>query len=135
VVRNEEDSAEEFEDDPSPPSDLSDSVERSDGIEDENNITLAASGRPAIQPDVIPYASSICLKFGRLELARFYACAVIPGSGDERLFASDFYIPHMNQVFYCVIADIFPEENSSTSVMSRDDVNALIDFFKATFLK
>jgi hypothetical protein len=41
----------------------------------------------------------------------------------------------MNQVGYCVIADIFPEENSSTSVISREDVNALFDFFKATFLK
>lgn len=134
VVRAEE-SAEEFEDDPSPPSDLSDSAERSDCIEDENNIPLGASGRPAIQPDVIPYASAICRKFGRLELARFYACTVIPGSGDERLFASDFYISHMNQVGYCVIPDIFSEELSSTSVMSRDDVNTLLDFFKATFLK
>jgi hypothetical protein len=66
VVRNEEESSEEFEDDPSPPSDLSDSAERSDGIEDENNITLGASGRPAIQPDVITYASAIFRKFGRL---------------------------------------------------------------------
>jgi hypothetical protein len=41
----------------------------------------------------------------------------------------------MNQVGYCVIEDIIPEENSSTSVMSRDDVNALFHFFKATFLK
>jgi hypothetical protein len=135
VVRNEEESAEEFEDDHSPPSDLSGSAERSDGIEDENNITLYANERPAIQPDTIPYASAICRKFGRLELARFYACAVIPGYGDERLFTSDFYISHMNQVGYCVIADIFPEENSSTSVISRDDVNALLDFFKATLLK
>jgi hypothetical protein len=41
----------------------------------------------------------------------------------------------MNQVGYCVIADIFPDENISTSVMSRDDVNALLDFSEATFLK
>jgi hypothetical protein len=41
----------------------------------------------------------------------------------------------MSRVGYCVIAYIFSEENSSTSVMSRDDVNALLDFFKATFLK
>jgi hypothetical protein len=54
---------------------------------------------------------------------------------DELLFASDLYISHMNQVGYCVIADIFPDENSSTSVMSRDDVNALLDLFKAAFLK
>jgi hypothetical protein len=70
VVRNEEESAEECEDDPSPPSDLSDSKERSDRIEDENNTTLAASRRPAIQTDFISYASAICPKFGRLELAR-----------------------------------------------------------------
>jgi hypothetical protein len=114
---------------------LSDSEEHSNGIEDENNITLNASERPSIQPDVIPYASAICRNIGRLELARFYACAVIHGSGDERLFASDFNISNMNQVGYCVIADILPEENSSTSVILRDDVNALYDFFKATFLK
>jgi hypothetical protein len=135
VVRNKKEFAEEFEVDPSPPSDLSDSAESSDGIKDEIDITLAASGRPAIQPDVILYASAICRKFGRLELARYYACAVIPGSGDERLFASDLYISHMNQVGYCVISDIFHGENSSTSAMSRDDVNDLFDFFKATFLK
>jgi hypothetical protein len=41
----------------------------------------------------------------------------------------------MNKVDYCVIADIFPEGNSSTSVISRDDVNVLMDFFKASFLK
>ena len=41
----------------------------------------------------------------------------------------------MNQVGYCVIPDIFSEVFSSTSVMSRDDVNTLLDFFKATFLK
>jgi hypothetical protein len=52
VVRNEKESAEKFEDDPSPPSDLSHSAERSDGIEDETNITLDASDRPAIQPDI-----------------------------------------------------------------------------------
>jgi hypothetical protein len=52
VVRKEEESAEECEDDPSPPSDFRDSAERSDGIEDESDITLAASGRPAIQPDL-----------------------------------------------------------------------------------
>jgi hypothetical protein len=97
---NEEESAEEFEDDHSPPSDLSDIAERSNGIEDENNITLYARERPAIQPDVIPYASAICRKFGRLDLARFYACAVIHGSGYEHLFASDFHISHMNQVGY-----------------------------------
>jgi hypothetical protein len=115
VVRNEEESAENFEEYSSQPSDLIDSAERSDGVEDENIVTLDASERPAIQPDVIPYASAVCRKFGRLQLARYYACAVIPGSGDERLFASDFYISHMAQVGYCVIADIFPEENSSTS--------------------
>jgi hypothetical protein len=114
---------------------LSDSAERSDGVEDENIVTPDASERPAIQPDVIPYASAICRKLGRLQLARYYACAVIPGSGDVRLFASDLYISHMNQVGYCVIAGIFPEENSSTSVMSRDDLNFLMDFFKATFWK
>jgi hypothetical protein len=112
VVRNEEESAGEFEDDPSPLLDLSESAERSDGIEDENNITLDASELPAIQPDVIQYASAICLKFGRLEQARFYACAVIPGSGYERLLASDLYISHMSQVGYCVIADIFHDENA-----------------------
>jgi hypothetical protein len=83
----------------------------------------------------MPYTSAICREFGRLELARFYACAVIPGSGYERLFASDFYISHMNEVGYCVIAEIFPEENSSKSVLWHDDENALLDFFKATFLK
>jgi hypothetical protein len=86
---------------------LSDSVERCYGIEDEYNITLAASGLPAIQPDMIPYASAFCHQFWRLELARFYSCAVIPGSGDEYRFASDFYISHMNQVGYCVVADLF----------------------------
>jgi hypothetical protein len=114
---------------------LSDSAERSDVVEDENNVTLDASERPAMQPDVIPYSSAICRKFGRLQLARYYACAVIPGSGDERLFASDFYILHINQLGYCVIVDIFPEENSYTSVMSREDVNASFYFFKGTLLK
>jgi hypothetical protein len=41
----------------------------------------------------------------------------------------------MNQVGYCVSADIFPDEKFSTSVMSHADVNALLDFFEATFLK
>jgi hypothetical protein len=90
VVRNKEESADEFKDDPSPQSDLGDSAERSDGIKDETNVTRDAIERPAIQPDDIPFVSAICHKFGRLELARYYACAVIPGSGDERLFASDF---------------------------------------------
>jgi hypothetical protein len=47
-------------------------------------LLLMPRERPAIKPDVIPSASAICRKFGRLELARFYACEVIPGSGDER---------------------------------------------------
>jgi hypothetical protein len=129
-------SAEEFEDDPSSPSNLSDSAERSDGIEDETILLLVpADGPPSSQMlfrmHLLFIVNSRDSSWRVVMLAR----AVLPVFGDDCLFASEFYILHMNQVGCCVIAGIFPDENSATSVMSRDDVNALLDFFKANILK